>query len=137
MEFNFYYKTETEKKELDQVINCELDKHFKDNLKYIQIHNSCRYENIESNNYTNDYVQDGFICIYIPNSLYIEDLELSKQKLYENRNNIINNFEKTNGGTNICLDISGLYLKDFLSEVQENLSFVPEKKVLDKNRKKK
>lgn len=127
MEFNFYYKTETEKKELDQVINCELDKHFKDNLKYIQIHNSCRY--------TNDHVQDGFICIYIPNSLYIEDLELSKQKLYENRNNIINNFEKTNGDTNICLDISGLYLKDFLSEVQENLSFVPEKKVLDKNRK--
>ena len=75
-------------------------------------------------------ISDNSLCVVVDNNTYFEDLKKAKQNFYESRNNIINNYEKTNGDTNICLDIYGLYMKDFISEVEENLSFVSNIEVL-------
>lgn len=53
--------------------------------------------------------KDSYIPeISIPNDLYFYDIEKAKKQLYE---------DKTNG--------EEVYMKDFISDLQENLSFVP------------
>ena len=53
--------------------------------------------------------KDSYIPeISIPNDLYFDDIEKAKKQLYE---------DKTNG--------EEVYMKDFISDLQENLSFVP------------
>lgn len=111
MEFLFSFETLEEMKELNAVIKAEAEKHFSDNWKLYMI-------------------SDNSLCVVVDNNTYFEDLKKAKQNFYESRNNIINNYEKTNGDTNICLDTYGLYMKDFISEVEENLSFVSNIEVL-------
>ncbi|MBQ0052761.1 MAG: hypothetical protein KBT11_11990 [Treponema sp.] len=50
--------------------------------------------------------------ITVPNDLYFEDMEKAKSKMYEAKNNGVEP-----------------YMKDFISDLQENLSFVPTIKV--------
>ena len=51
--------------------------------------------------------------ISIPNDLYFDDIEKAKDQMYEEKS--------------IC---DGVYMKDFISDLQENLSFVPVIKAL-------
>ena len=51
--------------------------------------------------------------ISIPNDLYFDDIEKAKDQMYEEKSN--------------C---DGVYMKDFISDLQENLSFVPVIKAL-------
>ena len=91
MKFKFIFKNEYEWKELKNIVKAEAIKAFPPEMIY------CFCENYASHNGPAVYLE-------VDNSVYFNDIETSKEKMYKMENR---------------------YMTDFLSEVKENLSFVP------------
>lgn len=117
MRFLFFYETDEQYNELKNIIMSESLKHFKDKAhldknEFKRFQDAC-YDTF-AYGYSSGYVTGGKIAVKIElaNSLFFEDLENAKSSLYDDIHN--NNY-------------TGLH--DWVSDVQENLSFVPEIKV--------
>jgi hypothetical protein len=117
MRFLFFYETDEQHSELKNVIMDESLKHFKDKARLNEdelrrFRDGC-YTTLNYD-YCSGYVTGGKLAVKIElaNSLFFEDLENAKSSLYDDIHN--NNY-------------TGLH--DWVSDVQENLSFVPEIKV--------
>lgn len=96
MTFKFYFSSEEEMKEIKTIVKAEAKKHFGD---------KCRC------GFWKDYTKrepEIWFTACVPNDLYFEDLQKMKQSVYE----------QNKKGEEITLN-------DFISDVEENLSFVP------------
>ena len=117
MRFLFFYETDEQYNELKNIIISESLKHFKDKA-HIREDELRRFQDgcytTLTYDYCSGYVTGGKIGIKIElaNSLFFEDLENAKSSLYDDIHN-----NKDTG------------LPYWVSDIQENLSFVSEIKV--------
>ena len=99
------YKTEEESQELYHILEVEAKEHFPENTW--DIGNGTAYDPKK------DYV-DRYCAFYVSDKDYFNDIEKAKNDMYESISKEI---------PENALAVA--YMKDFVSEVQENISFVP------------
>lgn len=101
MYLRFYYKDDSEKNELEHIVAGEATVHFtKDNWW---------------NRYSSSNSIHKVYEIEVSNVAYYEDIEKMKESFYTAKNN---------------KELDTFYFTDFISDVQENLSFVPKIEVV-------
>lgn len=117
MTFLFFYETDEQYDELKNIVMSESLKHFKDKAhlqedEFKRFEDGC-YDTLAFG-YCSGYVTGSKIAVKIDlaNALFFEDLENAKLSLYDD----------VHSG-----DYTGLH--DWISDIQENLSFIPEIKI--------
>lgn len=107
MRIIFRYETEKEFRELYHILEVEAKEHFSEN--------SWDIGNVTLSDPEKGV--DRYCAFYVSDKEFFNDIEKAKNDMYEN-------ISKERENSSNLLSVA--YIKDFVSEVQENLSFVPE-----------